>query len=126
MLFGEWCYAEHSIRYTRLPDWLLVFDVYDRACGQFWSTERRDHLVAKLGLVTVPRLAAGRFNLPRLQRLLGDSRLGDVPAEGVYLRGDEGDWLAARAKLVRPEFTQAIGEHWSHRTLKPNTRVDGP
>ena len=28
--FGEWCYAEHSVFYDSLPDWFLLFDVYDR------------------------------------------------------------------------------------------------
>ena len=27
ILFGEWGYAVHSVRYTHLPDWFLAFDV---------------------------------------------------------------------------------------------------
>ena len=34
VLFGEWCYAVHSIRYTRLPDWFLAFDVDHSNIGQ--------------------------------------------------------------------------------------------
>jgi ATP-dependent RNA circularization protein (DNA/RNA ligase family) len=120
MLFGEWCYATHAIRYSRLPDWLLAFDVFDRGGGRFWSTARRDELVARLGLIAVPRLGVGRFDLDGLQALLAQSRLGDVPAEGVYVRVDRGDWLDSRAKVVRPEFAQSIGEHWAHRKLEPN------
>ena len=30
ILFGEWCYAQHSIFYDRLPDWFLGFDIYDK------------------------------------------------------------------------------------------------
>jgi hypothetical protein len=30
------------------------------------------------------------------------------------------DKVAARAKLVRPECVQSIGEHWSQRTLESN------
>ena len=25
ILFGEWCYAQHSVFYNRLPDWFLGF-----------------------------------------------------------------------------------------------------
>lgn len=25
MLFGEWCYAVHSVKYTKLPDWSLAW-----------------------------------------------------------------------------------------------------
>jgi hypothetical protein len=120
MLFGEWCYAVHSVRYTRLPDWLLAFDVYDRASGHFWSAARRDALASTLGLAVVPRLGAGRFELPELEALLGNSRLTDGPAEGLYVRHDVGERLVARAKLVRSEFVQAIEEHWSRKALVPN------
>ncbi|HEY8514647.1 MAG TPA: RNA ligase family protein [Candidatus Binatia bacterium] len=120
ILFGEWCYAVHAIRYTRLPDWFIAFDVYDRARGEFWSVPRRDALIERLGLALVPRIASGRFDLEGLRRLLGPSRFTDGPAEGIYVRRDEGDHLRARAKLVRPEFTAAIGEHWSRRTLERN------
>lgn len=120
ILFGEWCYAVHSVRYTRLPDWLLIFDVFDRRAGSFWSVPRRDALAKELDLAVVPRVAVGRFDLNALIRLLGESKLGPGPSEGLYVRRDEGDWLAARAKLVRAEFVQNIGIHWSRRPLRTN------
>src|SRR5690606_39501648 len=42
MLFGEWCAARHSLDYGALPDWCLVFDVYDRNAVRFWSSTRRN------------------------------------------------------------------------------------
>jgi hypothetical protein len=45
--------------------------------------------------------------------------------EGLYLRRDQGGFLEARAKLVRPEFVQAIEEHWSSRTLERNGLASG-
>ena len=30
ILFGEWCYAQHSVVYDRLTDWFLGFDIYDK------------------------------------------------------------------------------------------------
>jgi hypothetical protein len=120
MLFGEWCYAVHSVRYTRLPDWFLVFDVYDRAKGDFWSTEQRDDLARRLDAAVVPSLGRGRFKLEDLKKLLGASALTDGPAEGLYVRRQENGRLVARAKLVRAEFLQAIDEHWSKRQLEAN------
>lgn len=125
ILFGEWCWAVHSIRYTRLPDWLLAFDVYDRGEKRFWSATRRDELVRSLGVALVPRVAEGRFSVAELKSMLGESRISDGPAEGLYLRRDEGDFLSARAKLVRPEFVQAIGDHWSRRSLEKNQLAPG-
>lgn len=120
MLFGEWCYAVHSVRYARLPDWFLVFDVYDRVAGQFWSVDRRDSLAHRLDLATVPSMGRGRFRLGELRALLGQSALTDGPPEGLYVRREQGGHLVQRAKLVRPEFAQAIEEHWSRRQLQPN------
>lgn len=121
MLFGEWCYAIHSIRYTELPDWFLAFDVYDRERDEFWSASRRDALAEKLALPVVPRLGTGTFDLAGLMSLLDRSRLTDGPAEGLYVRREQGDRLVARAKLVRHEFVQAMDEqHWSRAPLRSN------
>ena len=40
---GEWLYAKHSIHYTRLPDYFLAFDLYDRRTGVFHSSAEREH-----------------------------------------------------------------------------------
>lgn len=120
MLFGEWCYAVHSVRYTGLPDWFLAFDVYDRKRGEFFSVDGRDEFARCLGLAVVPELGRGRFDLTRLRSLLGQSMLTDGPAEGLYLRREAGGHLVSRAKLVRPEFVQTIDAHWSKRRLEMN------
>lgn len=123
--FGEWCAARHSVEYPRLPDWWLMFDVYDRRQGRFWSTRRRDALARQLGVVTVPRLDAGRATLASLQKLVASrhSAYRDGPLEGVVVRNEDTDWLLARGKLVRQDFTQSIDTHWRNKTLQWN-RVD--
>lgn len=121
ILFGEWCYAEHSVAYDALPDWLLVFDVYDREGGRFWCRERRDALARGVGLSVVPTLAEGKFTIAALRRRIGRSQVGDVPAEGIYVRWDADDWLLARAKIVRPGWVMANDEHWASRSLKTNS-----
>lgn len=70
--------------------------------------------------MTVPFLGQGQFTLDALRKLLGPSRLGTAPAEGLYLRWDEGDFLFARAKLVRPGWVMAGDEHWSAGSLQTN------
>lgn len=126
MLFGEWCAARHSLGYDALPDWFLLFDVYDRSIGRFWSTSRRNALAAEAGLSTVPLVSSGLTTLAALKQLLVDTpsryRAG-LPLEGVVVRRESGEWCEARAKLVRPDFTQAIDTHWRKRTIDWN-RVD--
>jgi hypothetical protein len=120
VLFGEWCYAQHSLVYERLPDWFLGFDVYDKQAGRFLACRSRDELLRKMQIAQVPTIARGRFTLACLEKLLSCSRLGDQPAEGVYLRRDENDWLMQRAKLVRPAFIQSMDRHWSHSAIRAN------
>ena len=121
VIFGEWCFAVHSVHYARLPDWWLLFDVWDRQHGHFWSTTRRDALAIELGMHTVPVVARGRLGFDDLKKLLEQpSRVGGTSVEGLYVRADDGPALRARAKLVRREFTQAIDAHWSRQRLRKN------
>eukprot|EP01120_Amphizonella_sp_Union-15-10_P007084 TRINITY_DN2359_c0_g1_i2.p1 TRINITY_DN2359_c0_g1~~TRINITY_DN2359_c0_g1_i2.p1 ORF type:complete len:145 (-),score=15.75 TRINITY_DN2359_c0_g1_i2:64-498(-) len=36
VLFGEWCYQKHSIHYTKLPDYFLAFDIYDKSVQKYY------------------------------------------------------------------------------------------
>lgn len=122
ILFGEWCAARHSLDYMALPDWFLLFDVYDYTAGKFWSTSRRDALASSAGLMCVPRLLQGNTTLEALKKLVSVSsshcRTGSL--EGVVIRKESSDWCEARAKLVRHDFTQAIDTHWRKRSLEWN------
>lgn len=40
--------------------------------------------------------------------------------EGVVIRREAAQWSEARAKLVRAEFTQAMGDHWRRRHIEWN------
>lgn len=122
MAFGEWCAARHSLDYANLPDWWLLFDVYDRVQGRFWSTARRDAWARLHGFVVVPRLHEGRISAMQLKELVSatHSRFRPGNLEGVVIRRESEDWLEVRAKLVRSEFTQAIDTHWRGRALEWN------
>lgn len=120
ILFGEWCYAQHSVFYNRLPDWFLGFDIYDKQFRRFLSTNRRDELLKKMYVAQVPIIAGGRFTCPEIEKLISQSKLTNQPAEGLYLRCDQGDWLMQRAKLVRPAFIQSLEQHWSRSVIHPN------
>ena len=120
--FGEWCAARHSLAYASLPDWWMLFDMYDRGKGRFWSTTRRDAWAQALGLPVVPVVQIGRTNMAALKRLLASqsSRYRDGPMEGVVVRVEDADWLTHRAKLVRSDFTQQISGHWRSGPLAWN------
>lgn len=126
IFFGEWCAARHSLAYTKLPDWFLLFDVYDRAVGRFWSSTRRNALASSAGLVTVPPVLHGKTTIAALKQLVATKashyRKGSL--EGVVIRRESPEWCEARAKLVRPDFAQAIDAHWRKRALEWNRIVN--
>lgn len=121
-LFGEWLAARHSLRYDKLPDWFVAFDVHDAGENAFWSVARRDKFVYGVGLAVAPRMFIGRTNLADLKRLVMNSRskYGQTALEGVVVRQDNYQLSQIRAKLVRPDFAQSIEEHWLRRTLEWN------
>lgn len=122
MVFGEWCAARHSLDYAALPDWLLLFDVYDRQEGRFWCSVRRKALAASAGLATVPQVAHGRHTIASLKTLVAtsSSHYRQGPLEGVVIRRESALWCESRAKLVREDFTQAIDTHWRKRAIEWN------
>jgi ATP-dependent RNA circularization protein (DNA/RNA ligase family) len=123
ILFGEWCAARHSVSYTHLPDPFLLFDVADPETKGLWSRQRRDLAAEQLRLATVPLLQDNsRHTINGLRSEIDHfrSRYHPGPPEGVILRQDDPQWCHGRAKLVRPDFTQAIEEHWRSRPIEWN------
>jgi hypothetical protein len=137
-LFGEWMYAKHSIHYTRLPSYLVAFDLYDRRQRRFLSVCERNRLFSEHApsIAVVRQLNNNnRFNVDQLRQLLSTQRSHyyDGPVEGLYLRIDSGNWLQQRAKVVRADFLLSGGggdedssssssnvEHWSKREVIKN------
>ena len=120
ILFGEWCYAQHSVKYDRLPDWFLGFDLYDKQTGNFLATSRRNELFRKVQVEYVPFIVRGRFTLVEIQSLLAKSNLGAQPAEGICIRYESDNWLVKRAKLVRLSFIEEMDQHWSRSGIRRN------
>jgi len=129
ILFGEWCFAEHTIHYDALPDWFLAFDLYNRRDPQFRSgTYTVDGFLSPVPQI---RYAYGGCNsfkslLPFVSGInltdWNQSHLTSGPMEGIYLRvvDSDRDRTEHRAKLVNPNFTPAIDEHWSKEPLARN------
>ena len=131
ILFGEWMVCVHSIKYTRLPNRFLAFDLYDRSRKVFAS---RDVLEARLegtGIAIVPTImrikgrpeeGAGP-DMPSDEELVGmvqrPSRFYDGRVEGVYVKVEK-DWIVVgRGKVVRADFI-AGNEHWTRGNLELN------
>lgn len=126
ILFGEWCYAQHSLTYDRLPDWFLGFDIFDKLEMKFFSCLHRNDVLRSLRIAQVPMIKHGKFSLSEIKSLLySQSQFSNKPAEGLYLRLDQGDWLKERSKLIRPAFIQSVEQHWSRSGIKANRLTPG-
>src|SRR5690606_5763242 len=114
--------ARHSLDYPALPDRWLLFDVYDRRKQKHWSHPPRNALPHQLRLAADPRLPQRRHTLPmpRDGPQPCHGRYRDGMLEGVIVRREDENWLLARGKLVRANFTQAIDSHWRSRRLEWN------
>ena len=50
VLFGEWCYARHTVAYSRLPALFIAFDIYNKRTGSFSSVAERERRLDGLGI----------------------------------------------------------------------------
>lgn len=122
IIFGEWCAARHSLEYTDLPDWLLLFDIYEKKESKFWSCIKRNALASDIGIKTVPCLYSGHIEIEQLKKILltENSKYRNGKIEGLIIRRDSLDWCEGKAKLVHPDFSQSIEEHWRSRAIEWN------
>jgi len=108
VVYGEWLWLTHGVRYDALPELLVVLDVWDRRTG-FASAPERDSRARDSGLLVPPLLFAGVLRTPeRLSDLLGTSRWSSSPMEGAVLRRGPGE----RVKVVRSDYRRRIDSEW--------------
>lgn len=111
-MYGEWLWLEHTLSYTRLPDYLVVLDLWSPAAG-FADADERDRRVKPADLVVPPRLHTGTIcDVERLERLTRRSAFTNGPAEGAVLRREHADGRFDRCKWVRVEFQPRSNEAW--------------
>lgn len=138
VLFGEWLYACHTVRYLGLTHYFYEFDIYDKTRRVFLDYQTRMELIQPNGIETVPVLHTGAVSEEELPKLIGPSRfqsqfqnpltgVTDDLMEGIYLRTEADGIVSFRAKYVRPAFVEKINqsEHWQHRAMVPNELADG-
>lgn len=123
VLYGEWLYLEHSVRYDALPDWLVALDLWHPGYG-FMAVEERDRRCAVAGVVCAPVLYRGVLRGDAdLVRLAGTSRFGHMPMEGLILRKERDGHLEDRVKWLRPGFARVREAHW--RGGRPTNTLGG-
>ena len=106
VLYGEWLWKRHSVRYDRLPDWFIGFDLL--LSDRFLGVAERDERLRLAAVQAPPSLFRGTLgHAEKLDALAESSRVGRNAAEGTILRLIEPTADARIAKHVPDRFTRA-------------------
>lgn len=148
IMYGEWCYAKHTVFYDRLPHYFLEFDIFDREKLVFLDTATRQEMLAGSPIVSVPVLSQGilekKLNVADLvvhslyksaawRTSLAEAAAGagvdpDLAAretddhdksEGLYIKVEAEGLVVDRHKWVRHTFMNAILDSGSHWLDRP-------
>eukprot|EP01130_Rhizamoeba_saxonica_P017999 TRINITY_DN8893_c0_g1_i1.p1 TRINITY_DN8893_c0_g1~~TRINITY_DN8893_c0_g1_i1.p1 ORF type:complete len:230 (+),score=43.52 TRINITY_DN8893_c0_g1_i1:13-702(+) len=121
ILFGEWCFAVHSIHYTKLPDYFIAFDIYLKSEQKFVCREELERRLEGSGIPIIRVIDSGIFSKEEMLNYLDSiSEYRDGTVEGIYVRVDDEQFSLRRGKIVRPDFIQGIDEHWTKKGLIKN------
>lgn len=127
-IFGEWCFALHSIKYENLPNYFLVFNVRDLNHNEWLSWEEVELWAEEISVPTVPVLFKGIVSSEKelkeiIQSLMIEPSLcGDI-REGVVVRVqdafDDKIFSSCVMKCVRANHVQTT-EHWKLQEIVKN------
>ncbi|NJO56275.1 MAG: RNA ligase family protein [Rhodospirillales bacterium] len=148
VVYGEWCFAKHTVYYDRLPHYFLEFDVLDRVTGHFLTTPARRAFLDGTPIVSVPVVHGGPVRTARairglirpslykspawrialaeaaratqqdVARVAAETDASDL-AEGLYLKHERDGRVVGRYKFVRPDFLQTIATSGTHWQERP-------
>ena len=133
VMFGEWCYAVHTIKYSSLKHYFNEFDIWDRETSKFLGTPERK---AKIGwleemgvLAQVPVVHVGNININQARKMMDHKPYyGEDKPEGLYVKVEKDGEVIERYKLVRDEFIQSIidgGDHWASKPIEVQKLAEG-
>jgi len=119
IVYGELMYAVHTIYYDKLPDYFLVFDIWN---GQSWlDRDEQDIFCNDYEFSQVPLIAKGTVTLNYLHKLIPDkSAYGDT-AEGIVVKRYRNRGYI-RGKIVKKKFIKTLeeSEHWQRYNVRRN------
>jgi hypothetical protein len=123
-IFGEWCFAVHSIKYSMLQHHLNVFGIRDDLTGEWWDWDDVSGYAGSIGVPTVPVILRGAVknsteikniveNFASLSSVYGPTR------EGLVIRrsGRFTDVGSSVGKYVRKDHVQT-DEHWTRKAVQ--------
>lgn len=128
-LFGEWCFALHSITYKELPGYFLLFNVRELSDELLWASwEEVEMWAEEIGVPTVPVLFKGVLNSESdfqdlvKSFMIQPSLCGGI-REGVVARVQQkfsdNNFSTHVMKCVRANHVQT-SKHWKEQEIIRN------
>ena len=127
-IFGEWCFAEHSIHYYELPSYFLVFNVRDNEKNSWESWDVVQLWADVINCPTVPVLWEGSFlNENELEKkcssFMKEPSCHGGLREGVVVRiydeFQDSEFSLNVMKSVRKNHV-TTDNHWTHKEIIRN------
>lgn len=123
-LCGENMYAKHTIEYSNLESYFLLFSIWYRdTCLSWQETVEYANL---LELKTVPVIYTGKYDLLKIEEAFQKYQENN-PAEGYVIRTSNefkySQFKTSVAKYVKPEFLDNLKKqkgHWQQQKITPN------
>jgi hypothetical protein len=127
-IFGEWCYAKHSIEYSKLPSYLLIFGI--RQNFEWLDWPETSMWADELEVETVPELSdpvtyANEQHMQRVIEIAASHKSSTFGGEreGIVVRLYDGfkdsDFGLSVAKWVRANHVQS-DDHWKNQEIIRN------
>lgn len=119
-VYGEWLYALHGIKYDKLPNLFVPFDIYNPIERHYLDTGIGRKALEDVGFEIIPLLHKGKVdNFEQLEEFCEQfSPFASERREGVYIKVTDGLKIIGRFKKVRPDFVQ--GCNWSDKMITRN------
>jgi len=124
-IFGEWCYAVHSIRYE-LPTYLFIFGIRDDMYNYWLSWDAVNNCCKDIGILPVPELWRGTIKTREELEFITNSLMNEQSKygkdrEGIVIRitdefKDE-DFSNLIAKSVRKDHI-STDQHWLSKQIE--------
>lgn len=127
-LFGENCFAKHSIAYSELPGYFLMFNVKDLFSNTWLAWNDVEMWAEEIGVPTVPVLYNGKVDSEKelqeiVEYLMRQTSCCGGDREGVVARIADGfaddEFSECVQKCVRENHVNT-DPHWAHQEIVRN------
>lgn len=129
IVYGELMYAVHTVFYDKLPDYFLMFDVWNDIKQRYLNRDEREEFTAKYGLefFHVPLISRGYYDFEDVSRMLPEKSAFGDRAEGIVVKRYTKGRQYHKAKIVWEQFHKDLEEsdHWMHREVRVNKLAKG-